>query len=630
MPAAAAMSDARSDVVPTAESRQEPATRGPVLQRLTRGTLFDFAIFATYALLGLYVLARVWHDPAHRVLLDGDIDPAQFQWFIAVDTYAVTHLHNPLFTTALNAPDGVNLMGNASILGLAVPLIPITLLFGVAVTYALTISGGLAATAAGWYWVFNREFRLSRAAAAIGGVFCGFAPPIISHANAHANFTAMFVLPFIVRAALRLRDPDQTVRSGIVLGLLVTWQVFIGEEILLFAALGLGVFVLVYAMSQLDYARSVLGSFLRGLGVAAVVAGVLLAYPLWFQFYGPQHWSRLDTPLLLNDVSALTAYATNSLGFQPGSQVIGRLAINPTEQNAFFGWSLFPVMLVVAVALWRNVAARTCAIVAGLFLVFSLGSSIHFSGNDTGIPGPWALVDFLPLLDSVMPGRLTLVAIPAIAALLAFATHHLIGQSKTTGVERATDPGAVPAQAAEVEPSGGLSVRAIWGAALAAALLPLFPMPLQTMEQTPTPRFFTSGTWKQYVAPGRTLVAFPVSWPSRTVHPMFWQVASDLGWNAAGGYFVGPHGPDSHGGYGADYRNTSLMFAMALNAAQPVEISDANRAAVREDLRWWRADAVVLVPQPWDEVAQAGLEGLLGPGTEVDGVLVWDVRSITR
>ncbi len=45
-------------------------------------------------------------------------------------TRIFTHGENPLFTPQLNAPDGVNLMANTGLLGLTVPLVPVTLLFG--------------------------------------------------------------------------------------------------------------------------------------------------------------------------------------------------------------------------------------------------------------------------------------------------------------------------------------------------------------------------------------------------------------------------------------------------------------------------------------------------------------------
>ena len=62
---------------------------------------------------------------------------------------------------------------------------------------------------------------------------------MISHANGHINWTAQFLVPFIVLAALRLR----TWKDGIPLALLVLYQAFINEEVLLYTALALAVFM---------------------------------------------------------------------------------------------------------------------------------------------------------------------------------------------------------------------------------------------------------------------------------------------------------------------------------------------------------------------------------------------------
>jgi hypothetical protein len=57
----------------------------------------------------------------------------------------------------MNAPNGVNLMANTGLLGLTVPLVPVTLLFGPVVTFTIMLTGGLAATAWAWYHVLSRH-----------------------------------------------------------------------------------------------------------------------------------------------------------------------------------------------------------------------------------------------------------------------------------------------------------------------------------------------------------------------------------------------------------------------------------------------------------------------------------------
>ena len=114
----------------------------------------------------------------------------------------------------------------------------------------------------------------SRVAAWIGGLWCGFAPTMVSHANGHVNFVSQFVVPFLVWQVLRLREPGRVWRGGVTLGLLIVLQVFLNEEILLFTALTLGFFVLAYAVMRRRRSRCVRARhFLAGLGVAALVSG---------------------------------------------------------------------------------------------------------------------------------------------------------------------------------------------------------------------------------------------------------------------------------------------------------------------------------------------------------------------
>ena len=89
-------------------------------------------------------------------------------------------------------------------------------------------------------------------------------------------------------------------RGGLVLGLLVTAQLFITEETLAVTAIAGWCMVAVLAASR---PRAVPGAVRRvatGLGVAARGDAVIAGYPLWVQFFGPlrQHGSPFTAGLL--------------------------------------------------------------------------------------------------------------------------------------------------------------------------------------------------------------------------------------------------------------------------------------------------------------------------------------------
>ena len=126
----------------------------------------------------------------------------------------------------------------------------ITLLLGTGIAYALLVMWALAGTAVAWYYVLSRHVVTSRPAALLGGLFAGFAPAMVSQVNGHPNIAAQFLVPFLVWRSFKLREPGRAVRNGVLLGLLVVWQAFLNEEILLMTALCIGLFVGCYAFSN--------------------------------------------------------------------------------------------------------------------------------------------------------------------------------------------------------------------------------------------------------------------------------------------------------------------------------------------------------------------------------------------
>src|SRR5689334_3049616 len=119
------------------------------LQRRPR--LADLAVVGLYLLVSVAMFARLWLDVNHRMLMYTYADQQGFEWVIQAAAKLVTEGRSPLFTDWQNAPEGINLMAQTSILGLSVPLIPVTVLLGPEVTFTLLLTIGPAATAAAWY-----------------------------------------------------------------------------------------------------------------------------------------------------------------------------------------------------------------------------------------------------------------------------------------------------------------------------------------------------------------------------------------------------------------------------------------------------------------------------------------------
>ena len=86
------------------------------------------------------------------------------------------------------------------------------------------------------------------------------------------------------------------------------------------------------------------------MAACAVLAGALLAYPLYVQFAGPMAYHGLSDAVqdYGNDIAAFFAPGSPTLGGNERANV--NLAPNYSEENAFFGWSLS--LMAVGIVVW--------------------------------------------------------------------------------------------------------------------------------------------------------------------------------------------------------------------------------------------------------------------------------------
>ncbi|MFF5989495.1 glycosyl transferase [Prauserella flavalba] len=586
---------------------RSPAAEVPRVRWPHRGRIADLAVLAAYVLAAFLIYRPLWMNLGSGYLSSSVQDQNMWEWFFAVTARSVLHLQNPLFSDFQNYPLGVNLMANTAMLGVGIPLTPVTVLFGPTTTWALTLTGGLAATAGAWYWVLSRHVVDTRAGAAIGAAFCAFAPSIVSHANAHPNFVVLFLLPFIVLRLLKLARGQRPVRNGVLLGLLVTYQVFLGEEPLLIAATTMAVFAIVYALSRPEEALAMARPLGTGILVGAGVTFALVAFPLWWQFAGPQSYGSIEHGLLGNDAAAFTAFSTESVVGDP--EVAKEFSLNRTEENAFFGWPLVLLLTAVTIALWRVAAARALAVAMFALAWISMGVLLVVNGEATSIPGPWMLMFDLPLYESVLESRFALGAVVPAGILLALATERVLR------LDLARD--------------WGYAARIGWFGALAFALVPIAPTELRVHERDPVPQFFADDTWRQYVEPGGSVVVVPLP-DTGDAEALHWQVEAGFGFPLAEGYFVGPS-TDGRGTYGAVRRPVSELLEQVADTGVAPAISPAGRRQAAADLRYWKADVVVL-PMRADQAdaLRTTVDRLLDQNARpVGGMWVWDVRAVT-
>ncbi|MEH0819009.1 MULTISPECIES: hypothetical protein [unclassified Micromonospora] len=591
----------------------EPAAPGTRARRW-RATVArhrtDLLVGLAFVLLAGWLTNGLWPDPTGRVLALNPEDQTLYEWFLAVDSRALLGDFG-LLTDRLNSPDGVNLMTNTTVIALGVLCAPVTLLFGAPVTFALLAGVNLAGTAVAWYLLFTRTLRARRLAAALGAGLCGFGPGMVSQSNSHLHMTAQWLVPVIVWLVVRLlraADPGvasldrpdrrRLVTSAVGLAAAVTVQIFVGEEVLFLTAVTLLVMTVAYAVTDRELLRRALPGFAGGLMLAAGLALLVLGYPLWFQFAGPQ--GVADGMFSPHYFSAdLRSWWTISPLSVIGSDSSARLTTGPAEYNTFLG---LPLLLVAAgCALWLGRRPVVVACVAGALVMgaLSLGPQVVHDGDRSAMPGPFALLAGLPVIDGALPMRFGLAVLPLAATLLVLAVDRALRR-----------PGRA---------------RLLVPAAVGAALLSVFPAPLPTAERPPLPEFVTGGHWRECVRPGGVLVPVPAATPQEP-WPMRWAAAADAEFGIPEGFFIGPYGRDGSATMGTSKQPTSVLLAdVAKRGHEPV-IGDEQRRQARVDADFWGADCVAVTDDaPHAESLRRTLVQLYGPGTRIADAWTWRV-----
>lgn len=614
-------------------------TSDPPVRRIAAALLGRrYVVDCSAALLFLAVAGwlghGLWPDPATRVLTLNPEDQVLIEWFLAVDTRLLLGEHG-LVTDRLNAPEGVNLLANASSPVLGFLLAPITLTFGAAVSFAVLTIGNLAATATAWYLLFARTLRVHRAAAAVGGGLCGFAPAMVSHANAHWHMTAQWLVPAIVWSVVRLVRAAEAATAGdgapsraayrrvltsaLWLAGLVVAQYFLGAEVLYLTAVTLALVAIGYALARRRWAARVLPLVAAGLAVATGIAALVLAYPLWVQFRGPG--SVPDGPFPADYFSAdLASWVAFSPLTVAGSEATAYLATSAAEYNTFLGWPLLVVSAGCGAWLWHLPLVRAAVAAAAAMALLSLGPELVVDRVPTGLALPYAALEDVPVIDGALPQRYAMAVVPLLATLLVLALDRA----------RPAPDRPTPDRPAPDRPVRGAASRPTLGAVLVGVgvgvgLLPLLPTPLPTGDRSPVPAFVSEGRWRDCVSPGGVLVPVPLPTP-RAPEPMRWAATADAGFALPEGFFIGPYGPGGRASMGTAARPTSRLLAEVAATGEVPAIEPRHRREARRDLAYWGAECVALGPgQRYEGELRRVLVQLLGPGDRMADAWVWRV-----
>jgi hypothetical protein len=541
-----------------------------------------------YLVLSVFLWWHVWTGHPTTSTTCGCGDSSLFTWFIDWPAYALRHGLNPLYSTALFHPSGVNLLANTAVVGVGVVLAPVTWLFGPVATLnvALTLSPVLSALA--MYVLLSRWVSWAPAAF-IGGLLYGFSPFIVvSLTDAHLMLGLAPIPPLIVACLdeLLVRQRWRPWATGLVLGLLVTVQFFIGTEVLALTAIAAGLGTVLVVLYGLVH-REVLRRHARHAAVAAVTAlgtaGVLLAYPVWFALDGPAHLSGAiwgphsylsyggTAPRYLLLPSAPSALAT-SLGHRFGGYQA------PTLSPQYLGLGLVAV-LVVGLVLWRR------DLRLWLFAAVGVAALLMSSGLQMHTWTLWRLFAHLPQLDNIIPSRFLLIIYLAAAVMLGLIVDHAYAWTGERLAHRAGR--AAPAR------EGSGRWPAVVGVVVAAvALVPIGWYFADGVPLTVQPVVLPA--WFRTVAPnlqGRQVVlAFPVPFDLYQ-SAMTWQAVDGMSFAMVGG-----GGPDAlTERAGREAAGQTAIGLLSVGGSEDITAHDVT--VVRNALDGWGVTTVV-IPDP--------------------------------
>lgn len=528
-----------------------------------------------YLLLAVATFSNTWVNPVGS-WIGSPKDPQLFIWYLGWIPNELSLGHNPLFTDYLSYPPGVNLMWNTSMIFPALLLWPVTTLFGPVVAYNVLITAGIALSA--WFGFIAAQRFIDRPILCFAaGLVYGFSPALIAQAMGHPHVMVALFPPIalILGHEILVRRRMHPAAAGALAGVAAAAQLVTGEELLAMTLLIAAIGVALLALLHRDEVSASLPYVAKATAAALGVFAVLAAYPLGFQFLGPQ---RASGSLQPPDV-----YVSDLLAFVVPSNLI-HFTGNNTENGAYVGLPLLVLFGAGLVIGWSKPAIRWLGLMTLIVAVLSLGPHLHVNGNVTPLPLPWAAVARLPLMESALPSRLMSIAFLGVGIIAATTLR-------------------TPRVATSIALVAGIAV-----------IVPALPYPTQPAA---APAFFRPGGDVERIAPGSVVLLTPLSSKVST-DAMYWQATASYRFRMpegdafTPGPYLGPH---------PSFMQTTLDDLDAGQSVTPTpEVLDLFRA----DLRAHNISAIVAGPSAGQPAIVEFLTEVEGsPPADDGGVKVW-------
>jgi hypothetical protein len=551
------------------------------------------AAFAGYLVLSIVMWWGAWSTHPTSVTSCSCGDASLFLWFLEWPAYAIAHGHNPFYSTAMFHPAGIDLLSNTSVLAVGIVLAPVTWLFGPIATMNVASTLGPALSALAMFWLLRRWVSWTPAAF-LGGLLFGFSPfLLVNVAGGHLMTSVLVLVPLIVACLdeMLVTQERSALRSGVILGVLVALQFFISTEVLMITAIcsvaGLVVLGVAAAVADRDALLRRVPHAARSLGTTAVVAAILLAYPVWFALDGPAHLSGLVWPTLIPGAGGISLSNLWHLNFQNGlrdvMQIAGGYEGPALPQAEYLGLGIF-IVLTGGLVIWRKDRRLWfLAVMGAVGVVLSLGVNVHHWV-------PWELLLHVPIIQNIIPARFMIVVTLCAGGMTAIVVDRTYGS--VSGLTRRLADGRLMPRGTTLVATATATTFALVVAAV--ALVPVGTavatnMPLTTQSEQ-LPAWFAKAA--PHLEGDQVVLAYPAPF-ALVQSALAWQAVDLLHFAMAGG--SGPESVPQRAG--RERVGFEVLTAASFSVIGSPEPSATNIEAVRRALVGWGV-TVVVVPNP--------------------------------
>jgi hypothetical protein len=483
----------------------ETERAGPLQSARARSPVWrqHLGAFAVYLVPWLAItlpgIATHLHD---HVLSNFPQEASPMVWSLAWWSRGATYLSNPLVSTSIWAPSGINLAWVTTIPGPSIVAVPMTRLLGPIA--AFNVLALLTPPLSAWTaYLLARRITTAFWPSVVGGALFGFSPFVTREILlGHLNLSLVFLIPLAAYLVIRRFDGTLGRASFVLLLTLVLvaqFSIFI-EVFATMAVMAALVGLVAFLVASKDIRRRIVETAAL-VAVAFALTGLLIAPYLWTAAVYPNAAKPAGFSGLAQGAeraSDLTRYV------RPGRTLalsLGRLS------DLNFWYFGIPLLGIVG-AFWfhqrRSFGPRVLAIGFLIAVVLALGSPLHLAGQLVRLP--WAVFARLPLIERARPGRIIVYAylFASLSAAMWLAQARIGWRSVARWV------------------AGGLAV---------ATFVPNVVGSGWTREAA-LPDFFSTGQYRNYLCPGEIILVSDQG-PTREA---YWQAQTGMYFRTATWY----------------------------------------------------------------------------------------------